>query len=804
MRKKKQKSPEEEKEEDPQTNPVEDPADGRQPEETQTDSPQNEETKPKNNQFSGQGSVYESGDSRNKHLGPISNGKVKTGLSAALLTSFLSHQEDIEITAPIDVLGETYLYNFTNVLDRFSHGANVSVSRRSIEEIAKNILEFQSVLGLIYHVKGDAYQGGNGAPSGYTKAVKADGSVADLADWISSQTLTPGVWYNPATAKEVVVTGEELDRIVEPLKNAGMKDDQINSLLKLAMEQLDRTIIRNSFVPAALRHSLETKMFEFEKFDDPMVFNRDQVGTTIGLIQYVYSRACLQLSLDVFSQELTDVIAQDSRLKFVMNMNRFFKESTDATMPVRFSAVMEEIAPALNQDRLVEGHSIGEGLGFVIDRVTDDIMLDDVPRSVWMEYVFKMIRDFTGLAPRGERWDVVSILKRELALNSDGKVWHLGIPGDVLAARPHRAEAYYSQEQLDTLFDKLERLFRRVFLRALMKVIATRQEGLLMGRLLSVLDERAITRSETWDYVVTSGLRALSVFHQAYLDTFMFFYSIAIDMTIDMAEDDERYTPLLLEYFDQQCDVFKRTYTAINEPGHVKEASALFLGINPVPVVGDIHYAYTDDILLDYDRDNLDIFSSQYRYLYANEVLSGDRFAIPANLDDFQRKAYQWPEYSRILKPLHVKYFFVRDISSSIAGKDLTEALLRYQDVRTFYAEGVGRWFQDKCEARVYLSADDMSRELSIPLPVAESLFKNSEGMPLGYRVIFRYIGTLQQYIFFDPSICPIFEMGEKKDDDPRFYERFKARWPALVSGTANESVKPLYSMGNGAGVNQD
>lgn len=599
---------------------------------------------------------------------------------------------------------------------------------------------------------------------------------------------------------QVYVLGKSAGTLRTLLSEAGFSDEEIASVIKNALDSLDRYFIRNTFNPAVMRYSLETELadqVDFNSLADAVEISR--VESSIRALQELYSFAATTSALDSVSNRIVTGNSSAHTLSSVVALRNMFARYPGPVTVQRLNKVVSSSLASMKfdvPDYERQGGQLLHANLSNIAKVFED-MNDSVNRLQLMRFYlaalafysnhFKSIKDaYTALC----KLDPVSELRSAYAgLNtsisdpdgaltnpdpsivrtlsfyfpdsvmSDG-VWagthpDLGDRFGVLTGDP-------TQDPLgntdDVAFETISTLFKRLVARFVISNLASGNDGLFKMRIKGLMDERALQRSETWDFVVDASLSADSVFFQAFMDALTYLRQLAETDVIHFKLDSDGSVDLLKRYFSIAISKFDISVLPSSHPSSIYETallvrnSIMMQGAEDVLKRFDVWALSDKDLAKDGASQVFDPINDRYYNYFYTEPKGANWLDLPRS---FPLPVY----YYGLRRRVEVRHFFKDEIPSRFQlDTQLGEFLARHPKFSSLTSLGLNSLFirEGSGELSVFMSIDDVANRLGLPRPLAENLWNNAlRCTEEGFRYIYTYVGPLYTLVEVPEKYVP-------------------------------------------------
>lgn len=729
-------------------------SEAKQPEVTETKNQgKNNEASIRNMSTTQKGNLVTDGSNSIKKLEVESHGQKVYPFRTRLVLEAVSNFKQPLIPVPIEFLSSSFLFNFQTLIA--SYGTRKEVSDDTVTSLGNFLLRYFEVFGKIssWHVN--------------------DHEVVDWDGPIVLKDMTQAVW--PPQTREL---------LVDPLKSLGFTDAQVLNLITQTLTNIQRFFINGVFSPAMMRNQID-KTLATKELAGLAEFDFEGIAGTLNETAEFYAKACMTKGIDALGEDSLKLVSNCKPVNLAYNLYKAFWETTGPTIPLRFYHVVEECGAFLGAPKVMQGRAHLNGLVFEVTDISDDFKLD-VTRTELMRFYYVLLQTYSGLSTAySVRDNAAEIIDKETRSLTRGSWPMLGLPTDLFGTQGDYPSFIQPESNYLQSAEKLKALFVRKYKERIVELILTNSPGWLVSRIKNLVDERALSRSDTWDYFLNKTLDAISLSHQAYLDVTAQFRAWIEDRSIYFPDDRYSYTDKLLDYFQKNLSMFQTSFLDMSHPSSIRQLDVP-LATSPYETAdSELHWGITDEFSGSTETAVYDPLTDEYKYFMVNKILQGTMLDAPATIPPLVK-------YHNLASELSVKYFTIVPLQSFIDGTDQYELLMRYPDLTPLSQMQMLDWFKDMCSIEMYKDALDFSRFRRIPLQWAEMLFKDDSAFfsKAGYHMRFRYNGPLQQTIIFAADDLPVLEVGEMPTDPYR--RQFIGRWPFYGTSNHRGFIKPV------------
>jgi len=685
--------------------------------------------------------------------------------SCYLLADELCSDLDIQVSVPVSVSAHYLIYSIREQVDHFSEHAT-DLSNEVLENICDYIYRFREWIGLqqLYVREADA--------------ASSSGAVDPTTDVDLITNLTR-VKVGDRESAKYLEAGTRAQALVDALRAANFSNPEINEIISAAISNVDRFLIRNTLSPSVMRHALERSIYDAAAITDLLTqLNVSSIEEAVRNAQDLYAFAATTKVLDAFGEKIQQTVVTSSSLATAFELFKIFANYKGPSVTLRLNRVLESTLQGIGFDTVVVQPIEGNRLFAQIERVPDEFLLEKVTRLDIMRfrlatcYFFmrrsQSVRDaYFELASNRSTMDQYREVLMRFSYDQSTRIL---FPGDldVWSMFPsHQAEAL-TEDRTQETFDVLVALFKRVFTRRLLTLLLTNDPGFFATRIRGLIDERALERSETWDYVVEGSLKSISVYFQAFLDASSYMDALVYEEDLQFLGDHALITPKLLEHYQKITGELDVSVLPSSHPASISEGSLIVRNAWR-PQAFSAYKSSFDQFFFSYDiwrRDDqnqtviYEPVSDTYRQYLLADITTGSWLDLPLQ---FPKSVY----LNHLYRGLNVQRFITLPFQNDLlTSSPLGEFILRHprmDSLSSYHLDhvliGEGRG------AFAYFSSpEEVMLAFQIDYSEAQILYSRAPKMPnSSVAIIYTYIGPLVCTTLLPDS----FKVYERVDRSP-------------------------------------
>lgn len=703
---------------------------------------------------------------------------------AAVETRLLVDHFEHRLVSDIDEVQHRIMESTYSLQNRFedSSSAMQRLSQDILMEVIKYLAKFKDYVGLSY----------------------TEGSSVDTVEGILD--------VNQAREAQVYKLGRSTSVLHNLLKSAGFTDEEVANVLRSALDSLDRYFIRNTFNPAVMRFSLENELSEQVRFDAlKSAVQLTSMEESIRTLQDLYAFAATTTALDSIGNRIVNGNSTAQTLSTIVALRNMFARYNGPVTVQKLNKVVSSSLQSMgfetstyeySGDQLLHANMISAGSTF-------DMLGDKVNRLQLMRFYlaglafyshhFDSVREayfaLSQLDPISEMRSAYQSLATSLtdpdhelgsgsasitsllsfylpgSMTQKG-VWsgtHPDLPGvfdwssadnemrfDVNTVAGGISQDHATKDE--EAFEILSSLFSRLVARFLISNLASGNDGLFKMRIKGLIDERALQRSETWDFVVDASLSADSVCFQSFLDAFAYMKRLAEDEVLHFKLDTCDHVRLLKTYFSTAVTKYDVSVLPALHPSSIYETALVVRNSVFVKEASNVMdkfdvWALSDgDLAKDGNSQVFDPIQDRYSNYYFNPAKGAGWMDLPTS---FPLPVY----YYGLRKQVSVRHFIKEEIPAKFQlDTQLGEFIARHPNFSSLTSLGLNSLFvrPGSGELTVFLSVDDVATRLGIPRPYAEELWRlGLQSANDHFRYIYSYTGPLYSLVEIPEQYVP-------------------------------------------------
>lgn len=675
-------------------------------------------------------------------------GKLKYSLKYALFMDEVHRDLDNIVQVPVRVQTLSFMYDFQHIIQRYSQG-EVNISAAILDDICRTLVRFGSVLG---------YYAWQPTQSSLVQP-------ATQYQTAGTRTFLEQSQINPNASQLHI--GEMIQAISEPLRAAGLEDGAINRIIQTAIDNVDRYIVRGVFTTSAMKSAMEETIIQADGFEfGNLTFQ--QILADLQEAQNLYASVCRLQSIDSFGERCLTLVQNHDSIAGIFNLMKMFFELDGPTAPMAVGAIVRNSMESMHLDPTYDAILSANGLAGQVTAVASDLDLE-VHRIVLVEYLMHLIRMFSGYQMQATTNadilnNIIQSWSRYTSLSEHRNNPMILSRHQLLTPKWNPYAAHLTEADIESEFESLNRLFRRRFSQEVVKMVVTQDWGVFAGRIRSLIDERALAKSETWDYIVNLSLNAISVFMDAFSRTWSFFNTLAHNRDIYFLDDNSNECDPMLSFFDAALDQYKVSALSATHPSAARDPAFLINTPTVDITIPTPAYSFRDEMRYDRSLAVYDPINDEFHQFFTNEILSGTMLDV-ADIIPYNVMLHG------LTHPMHCTPYLVRTANLAIMDSDLGKSLVEFPSLLDLVRTGhFQTMFAALGKFEVFTDPEEIARHYKLPLSIATTIFNNAPSLgdpsaaanPL--RLVYHYTGPVQQILFFPEDELPLYCHAESGD----------------------------------------
>jgi len=582
--------------------------------------------------------------------------------------------------------------------------------------------------------------------------------------------------------KKYLALGSNSGTLLDIL-NGAFPPAQVNSILYMAIDNVDRYLIRGVLSPAVMRFALEDQISATSDWSN-LVGTLTLVNSERAVrdLQELYRYAALSRTLDALGNKITDLSAGSVSLATLIQIFNLFANFDGPIVHIPVQKVIRTSLRAAGFSTDTKDAVPGQFLIRELKAIPDEFNFE-VTRLQMMRFYCSLLYFFTKRSSSVKQaWnDKAGVSSQSLAMLTLSSENDTKLPAALFSHllssyrsvpyfenHPDCEEALRLEARDDEAYDRLDALFNRFFVREVFTLAVSGEVGSFKNRLLSLMDERSLERSDVWNSVLDAALSADSIYFEAWLRASKKFYDLAIDSDIYYPGDTAFICDSLSKGFSSVLSEFSTSVLPNTHPASILEGSIMTQTMSD-PFTGADTLRLTQDWTLDdamirksSSTDTVyDPLSDTFSEFFSAELAGGSYFDIPSM---FPRGVHMY----RLSRSLKVHRLLADPITSSLlAETDLGQFLLSHPNFEALVKTGFAEHFlrDGSLQWTVYYSPDDVATRMNIPLPLAVRLWDQGlSAMGSSLRYLVTYTGPRTRFLVL-PEILAPFKLYEREPE---------------------------------------